>query len=213
MNGDNKHIHNVWWAWEARIDNDNGNVVVILKEFHPDEIEVGLISRRKKASDTEYIFPVIAQEDIAEILRRYPCNGIYQQPAREGLMRAEFDATIERLHQELKPERWNATIFANSCHEISPRFADTFQNLAELFAAMQACRSAGNYCNYYGGGLDDKGFDLREEILRHRLDSIGNPDKRQELLELFAYDPSMLKHLVITLWPIRRSRNNPAESA
>ncbi len=209
MDGDNKHLHNVWWTGGTQIDNNNGNVAVVMRELHPDEIEVSI--RRGKAPDTEYVFPVITQEDIAEILCRYPCNGIYQQPAREGLMKMEFDAITNQLHEELKPERSSATIFMGSSHEISPRFSDRFQNLAELFAAMQVCRSAGNYRNYYGGGAGKKGFDLREEVLRHRLDSVGDPDKRQELLELFAYDHSKHRHLA-TLWP-RRNRNNSAESA
>lgn len=156
-------IHDISWIWNAKISNKNGNVTVTLTEIRPDP--------RKARVEIKYEFPPFSQEDIFNGLRKWPCDGVYGQPAREGAIRRHFDDTQAVLRAELESHTVAGcvdSIFVEGRGPvvIKPQYFDTFDRLAEEYAVMRACRAI-TYDDWYGG----LGVSLVNMIRNHELDA------------------------------------------
>lgn len=156
-------IHDISWIWNAKISNKDGNVTVTLTEIRPDP--------RKARIEIKYEFPPFSQEDIFNGLRKWPCDGVYGQPAREGAIRRHFDDTQAVLRAELESHTvagYVDSIFIEGRGPvvIKPQYFDTFDRLAEEYAVMRACRAI-TYDDWYGG----LGVSLVNMIRNHELDA------------------------------------------
>ncbi len=162
---DGGSIKPVWWVFTAKINNDNGNVVVILDEYHSEAV-----TARTATNDVQYVFPAFTKDQITATLTSFRGDGMYGHIVREGNMGRRFHAEIDRVQRELAADRENATVFMGRNSEFKPQYVEKFWFLARLYATLAACRSAGAYNNFYGGGREGDGYNLREEIMRHHLD-------------------------------------------